>query len=128
VIVNAVSSFGLAFLPKCPVCWSAYLSALGIAGLERVPYSPWLQPLLVVVLLINLASMWLRWGTTGRLAGPCLATAGALAIILSQLGWPNVAGPGVGLTIAGSLLTTFGAEDRRRNYGRARSTPCGLPG
>jgi hypothetical protein len=110
--MNTLASFAAAFFPKCPVCWSAYLSVLGIAGLEQIPYSPWLQPLLVAAMVINLASIWLRAGATGRMSGPCLATAGALAIVLSIAGWPNAAGLGVALTVGGSLLTIFGSDSR----------------
>ena len=54
-LLGSLASLALAFFPKCPICWAAYLSVFGIAGLDRIPYSPWLQPVLAKAMLINLA-------------------------------------------------------------------------
>lgn len=106
-----LASLGVAFFPKCPICWAAYLSVFGIAGLNQIPYSPWLQPILFIVMLINLVSVWLRGWATGRLIGPCLVTAGALVIVLSRmnLGLDKIALWGVVLTLAGSMLSALGS-------------------
>ena len=111
-MLGAFASVGVAFFPKCPVCWAAYLSLLGIAGLERVPYFPWLQPLLGVVMLANLASVWLRGRKTERMAGFYLAVTGAITILLSnlRLEWRSGAVIGVGLTILGSLVSVLGGS------------------
>jgi len=115
LMVGALASVGVAVFPKCPICWAAYLSVFGIAGLERIPYSPWLQPALVAVMLINLASVWLRGRSTGRLSGFYLVSAGVLAIVASKmdLGWENAAVWGVALTLAGSLLSAMSARNSR---------------
>ncbi len=115
LMFGTLASIGVAFFPKCPICWAAYLSVFGIAGLERIPYSPWLQPGLAAVMLINLASVWLRGRSTGRMRGFYLVGAGALAIIASKigLGWENAAVWGVALTLAGSLLSALSAKNRR---------------
>ena len=102
-------ALGLALFPKCPFCWAAYLSLFGIAGLESIPYSPWLQPLLAILLLSNLTSIWFRARATGRMIPFYLVTAGALAIIASK----TFAGPdafnfaGVLLTLVGSVWSTL---------------------
>jgi protein SCO1/2 len=112
---GTLASVGVAFFPKCPVCWAAYLSVLGIAGLERIPYSPWLQPVLVAVMLINLASLWLRGRSTARMRGFYLAGAGAFAIVVSRLGpgWEKTAVWGIALTLAGSLMSALNAKNGR---------------
>lgn len=117
-VVGTLASLGVAFFPKCPVCWAAYLSFFGIAGLERIPYSPWLQPLLAAVMLVNLASLWLRGRSTGRKSGFYLAAAGALAIVLSKAGpgWERAALWGVALTLAGSLLGALAPPFRRPSW------------
>ena len=113
---GTLASIGLAFFPKCPICWAGYLSMFGIAGLERIPYYPWLQPALVAVMLINLASVWLRGRATGRMTGFYLVSAGALAIVISKVapGWENAAIWGVALTLAGSLLSALNSKGGRR--------------
>ena len=104
--IGTLASIAFAFFPKCPVCWAAYLSVLGIAGLERIPYTPWLEPLLAVAVLLNVTSVWLRARSTRRKAGAWTVTAGALIIGVSKFGWP-LAPLGVVSTLAGSLLSAF---------------------
>ncbi len=114
-LLGTLASLGVAFFPKCPICWAAYLSMFGIAGLEQIPYSPWLQPVLVAVLLINLASVWLRGRSTRRMSGFYLAGAGALAIVVSRmgLGLESAVLWGVVLTLAGSLLSALSTRNGR---------------
>jgi len=109
------ASLGVAFFPKCPLCWAGYLSMFGIAGLEQIPYSPWLQPALVAVMLINLASVWLQGRSTCRMIGFYLVSAGALVIVLSKmrLGLENFAVCGVVLTLVGSLLSALNVKSGR---------------
>jgi protein SCO1/2 len=113
-VLGTLASLAVAFFPKCPVCWAAYLSTFGIAGLERIAYVPWLQPLLVLVMLINLASLWVRGRATGRMSGFYLAAAGALTILTSTRfdGMEAAAVWGVAMTVAGSLVGALSAEKR----------------
>ena len=105
-ILAAAGALAAAFFPKCPVCWAAYLSVLGVAGVERIPYSPWLLPVLLAGLAINVGSIWLRERAGGK-AGTVLAAAGALAIALSRVGgWEAAAPYGVALTVIGSLIAS----------------------
>jgi protein SCO1/2 len=115
-IFGTIASLGVAFFPKCPICWAGYLSVFGVAGLNQIPYSPWLQPLLLVVMLINLASVWLRGRATGRMVGFYLVSAGAVAIVISKLGpvWESLALWGVALTFAGSLVSALNATSGNR--------------
>lgn len=46
------------FFPKCPFCWAAYLSFFGISGLQQIPYSPWLLPLIFGIMLFNLVLLY----------------------------------------------------------------------
>lgn len=64
-------------------------SLSGVAGLEQIPYSPWLLPVLVGFALVNLGSTWLRGRWTGRINGFYTVCAGMLAIFASKtwLSW-----------------------------------------
>jgi protein SCO1 len=110
-LIGAVASMGVAFFPKCPVCWATYLSMFGVAGLDRIPFPAWLQPVLVAAMLINLASAWWRGWVTGRTTGPLLVSAGAAAILASRTasGWEGAGPWGVGLVLAGSLMSAMGS-------------------
>jgi protein SCO1 len=111
-MVATVISWGVAVFPKCPVCWASYLSVVGIAGIERIPFAPWMYPVLFAVMLLNLASVWWRSRWTGQLAGFYLASAGALAIVLTKTNVALGLSPiwGVGLTLVGSVLSTWSTK------------------
>ncbi len=108
-VFGTAVALGLALFPKCPFCWAAYLSLFGIAGLQSIPYSPWLQPVLAILLLSNLTSVWFRARTTGRMIPFYLVTAGALTIIASKAFAAPVSASfiGVFLTLIGSIWSTF---------------------
>jgi hypothetical protein len=82
---------------------------LGIAGLERIPFSPWLQLLLIAVMLMNLVSVWLRANTFRRLAGFYLACVGAVLILVSKgiHGSPSIAYCGLALSWGGSIASVL---------------------
>lgn len=111
-VFSTAVALGLALFPKCPFCWAAYLSLFGIAGLETIPYSPWLQPILALLLLSNLTSVWLRARTTNRMLPFYLVTAGALTLILSKAFAAPAAANflGVFLTLLGSVWSTYSAR------------------
>jgi protein SCO1/2 len=102
-VVGSAASLGLALLPKCPVCWAAYLSMLGIAGGEWLFTK--LTPLLAILMAVNVASVWRR----RRGASAWLVTAGALAILASRMipGWESAGLIGVPATVAGSIWSVM---------------------
>ena len=108
-VFGTAVALALALFPKCPFCWAAYLSLFGIVGLESIPYSPWLQPVLAILLLSNLTSIWFRARATGRMMPFYLVTAGALTIVASKaFTGPDAAGLlGVALTLVGSVWSTI---------------------
>jgi len=116
-VLATLASLGVAFFPKCPICWSAYLSLFGIAGLNQIPYSPWLQPILIIAMLINVFSVWWRARVTRQRWGLYLVSAGAVIIIVAKMGfgWEKAAIPGVLLTLAGSLVSALSSRAGRKN-------------
>src|SRR5262245_15285832 len=123
-IVGTWASIAFAFLPKCPMCWAAYLSMFGIANLAQTPYPLWMRPALVVLMMVNLGSVWIRGRSTGRMSAFYLVAAGAAAILLSKTAavLEPLAVVGVVLTLAGSLVSVFRspAADAGRRHGSAR--------
>jgi len=102
--LNTIASFGAAFFPKCGLCWIAYLSVFGIGALERMPYAPWLLPIFIALMLLNIASVWP--GQHGNVAAFALAVAGAQVILVLGIGCevPGAAPLGLALSTAGTFL------------------------
>jgi protein SCO1 len=124
------ASIAFAFFPKCPFCWAAYLSVFGIAELERIPYLPWLKPVFLALMLLNLFSIWLRSRITRRITGFLFAASGGFAILLATA-LPGlqqtVTWMGIISTIAGSSLSAAASPVRiRRNPQAVASTELPL--
>ena len=109
VRATASPALGLmvAFFPKCPMCWASYMSVLGVAGAEAVPYSPWWLPVIFGLLSANL---WFQFRSAPRRNGFApfiLSLVGSVTLLLSApaVGFPRgLLFPGFGLLVAGSLL------------------------
>lgn len=106
---SVLLSLGIAFFPKCPFCWAAYMSMLGSIGLVRLPYLPWMLPVLLVLLAIHLVLM-LRQLRERRYGPFACSILGAACILLGRSVAPLGAWlllPGIGLLVAGSLWNNF---------------------
>ncbi len=106
---SALLSIGIAFFPKCPFCWAAYMSALSSLGLVKIPYSPWMLPVLMSLLALHLLLL-LRQFRQRRYWPFVFGVLGAACILLGRRVLPHetwllYAGPG--LLVVGSLLTNF---------------------
>jgi protein SCO1/2 len=112
--MGTLASVGVALFPKCPICWLTYMSVLGISGL--LPYSPGWELVLFAVMAVNLASVWWRCRSSGRMAGFHLAAAGAVAMVAMKIGLlpEQAAMPGVMLTLAGSLASVWSTRIQPR--------------
>ena len=115
-ILGSAVALGLALFPKCPLCWAAYMSFFGIAGLGSIPYSPWLQPVLALLMILNVTAVWFRTRSTGRLMPFYLVLLGALILITAKMfvGFAPAAVAGVVLTLVGSLWSPLSAVNRRQ--------------
>ncbi len=112
--LHSASSLGLGFLmvffPKCPMCWASYMSLLGVAGAESIPYSPWLRLVIVVVLSVNLYFLFRGASARNGYSPFLLSLSGSIFLILSnaQIGLPRwTIALGLSLLIAGSLLQSL---------------------
>lgn len=108
-VLSVLPPLAIALLPKCPLCWAAYLSVLGLGGLQSLPYRPLLLPVLISLVLLHLVSVFRRSRQTGRTAAFLLSAAGMAALLAGSVLWslPEVSLSGVVLMFAGSLMNSF---------------------
>lgn len=103
-------SFLIAFFPKCPVCWAAYMSMFSSVGLSKIPYSKWLLPLLAVMLLIHLFLIYKKRTQKGN--GPLsLTLLGVCLLLLGRSEFIPFENPvlvcGIICMVLGSLWNNF---------------------
>jgi len=116
--LNSISSIALplfiAFFPKCPICWMAYLSVFGIASLETIPYTPWLFPLMFFLLALNLGFLYkIAKKRNGMIPFifSCFGTVFLLLIAVTKGAWEWPLIPGISVLFIGALLNSL---DRTR--------------
>ncbi len=104
-LLGALASIGYALFPKCPYCWATYFSFLGSLGFGTIPYSPWLQPILAILMFLNLAMVGWRSRSSRTWFPIVLVALGAVSFIIYQLvvSHPLLATLGVVVTICGSF-------------------------
>ena len=115
VLLSPILSLLIIISPKCPICWAAYLSVLGLTNIQLLRWTGWLLPLFVGLLLANLFSFYRGVARNGW--PPFLLNlAGALCISCSLLAGSNtmLAGAGVSLSIASALLNSLPCATYRR--------------
>lgn len=109
MLPSVFMSILIAFFPKCPFCWAVYMSMFGSIGLVKLPYMPWLFPVLIGFLAFHLFMLWRKVPQKGyfpfliSLAGAVVILSGKLFFPLAQ--WLSVTG--MILIISGSLLNNF---------------------
>jgi hypothetical protein len=101
----------IAFFPRCPMCWAAYMSMFGSVWLARTPYLGWLFPALLALAGLHLLLL-LRAARRSGYAPVLLSVVGTALIVVGRslpherwLLWT-----GMCLMAAGSLLSGYSAE------------------
>lgn len=114
VVPSASLSVLIAFFPKCPMCWAVYMSMFGSLGLAKLPYVPWLLPLLLACMALHLFMLWRKIPNVGWWP-LVLSVAGFAAIIsvrMADAPCTAVLVVGMSFIVGGSLLN--GLCDLRR--------------
>jgi protein SCO1/2 len=108
-VASFLVPLAVVFFPKCPICWMAYLSLFGITGLQGIPYSPWLLPFFVILMLVNLFSIYRRGKHNGAFAPFYLSLLGVLLILVPGM-WLEIVFSsylGVGFLFIGSVMSVL---------------------
>jgi len=106
VIKSSSLAVFIAFFPKCPLCWAAYMSLFSSIGITQLPYMPWLLPILIIALVVHLLFLFRKIKEKGYF--PILISVfGAFCIVFSRyypLEDPTISYLGLAAMIAGSIL------------------------
>ncbi|MBA2302687.1 MAG: SCO family protein [Acidobacteria bacterium] len=97
----------MACLPKCPLCWSAYLSSAGLTAFAFNAYPRALQ-LAGLLLLVHLGSVFWRARSTGQWFGFGLSLAGTALVGATIWSGPDAQPLGTVLVSAGALVSALG--------------------
>lgn len=111
---SVLMSILIAFFPKCPMCWAVYMSMFGSLGLARLPYMPWLLPVLFFFMAIHLFILFRKAQQKGYLPF-LLSLTGATIILLGRGFFPAekwLLISGMVLIISGSLFNSFSGNIR----------------
>ena len=93
---SAVTTILAAAMPKCPICWMALASAVGVGSAIN---SRWLHPLSIALLLVPVVALYLR--ASRRAYGPfVLGLAAAAAMYLCKFRF----GYDAGAYLSGAVL------------------------
>lgn len=102
----------IAFFPKCPLCWAAYMSLFGFLGLSQLPYMSWLLPVLLIFLGVYLIILYKKSPKNGYIPFQ-LSLAGAVLLLIGKLFFPLekwIAVLGMIFIISSSLWLSFGVQ------------------
>jgi hypothetical protein len=87
----------------------AYLSLFGITSLQGIPYTPWLLPVFVILMLVNLFSIYRRGKHNGAFTPFYLSLLGVLLILVPGM-WLEIVFSsylGVGFLFIGSVMSVL---------------------
>lgn len=92
----------IAFFPKCPMCWMAYLNLIGISSIVSIDHKPWLVYVFMALALINLGVFYRLAKKRNGLWPFYMACGGTLLLGLNY--WLDL---GVFAVLMGLVLTLF---------------------
>ncbi|MCW3105798.1 MAG: hypothetical protein JWQ09_304 [Segetibacter sp.] len=116
--LSMLLSLVIAFFPKCPLCWAAYMSMFGSFGVSNVPYMKWLLPVLIAFLGLHLFLIVKKVKEKGY--GPFVfSLIGALIILGGKTFLPfskPVLFAGMLFILSGSLWNSFSSTTFKKSF------------
>jgi hypothetical protein len=80
---SVITGLLLLMMPKCALCWAAYMSVLGSFGIV-IRYQPWVLPVLIILYLLTLTKLLIGSLRTGSFLAFGMAVVAA-ALTFSQI-------------------------------------------
>jgi protein SCO1 len=108
IIYNSLIPILLAFFPKCPLCWAAYLSAFGISGVSWLKYNPKYLPVLIVAMLLNVFIIYRQYRLNNYYPLILSLSGSSLLVVATVFDFSMILKIcGMALVITSSLVNTF---------------------
>lgn len=119
--ITILPAFAAALVPKCPLCWMAILSSL---GLGTAIGAAWLQPLTLFFLVVALGAIAYRARRRRAYGALILGISAAIVIYISKF----VFGLDSGAYLGGAALMGASLWNSRPGRDSAENIPCGCNG
>ena len=103
----------------------AYMSLFSSLGIGTIPYQPWIQPVLIGLLIFNIGALYIRSRRRGIYGPLWLSLAGTAVLIIFNLwlGWEWAVWPAFVLVMIGTLWNGF-AKRPEKTDAQGLSTAC----
>lgn len=97
----------IAIAPKCPFCWAAYLSLLGLSGIPLLALE-WVMPVLIFLFLLHLSAIGKR-ACSRRIFLPLILSGVGFSALMVNLLWdlPLLTYPGILFIVLGSISSAI---------------------
>jgi protein SCO1/2 len=84
-ISNTFMVLVVAFFPKCPICWAAYLSAFGLSGISWLKYNPKFLFIIITIMIVNLGVLYYKSKITQSYISFVLSLVGIFITLCSTI-------------------------------------------
>jgi len=110
-LLTALPGVGAVFLPavSCPACWPAYAGLLSSLGVSFIDYSPWLIPVITLLVFISLLSLFWQCRNNGDYRSFMLGLVGSVILALGKFQFEsdNLVYLGAGVLVIASIWNAW---------------------
>lgn len=79
------SAIGIFLLPKCPICWAAYMSFFSGLGFSTITYQSWWLPLMILILGLSIGATLYQAYQQKRKTYMLLTIIGTILLLVGKL-------------------------------------------
>jgi hypothetical protein len=116
--LSAVPVVLIAAMPKCPLCWMALMSAIGLSSTVR---STWMRPLAATLLFLSISALFIRARRRGRYAPFYLGLVAACALYFLKFTFQH----NVGVYLSAATLLGASIWNALSEYRAPNNEHCG---
>ncbi len=107
-----INSILLIVMPKCAMCWAAYLSLFSFMGLS-INYQPWFLPFMICLFLVSIARLIYKAIKTKNFVTLFISLMASTVIICQKLWWESNVSSIIAITILISAMLMEALHNKR---------------